>query len=61
MMQDVREIILAADGDGPGVNLMNDLAIRLGKARCKFVRYPKETKDFNEAFLKYGESHQGDR
>jgi twinkle protein len=49
MLADVREIILATDGDGPGVNLMNDLAIRLGKARCKFVRYPKETKDFNEA------------
>jgi twinkle protein len=55
LLADVREIILATDGDGPGVNLMNDLAIRLGKARCKFVRYPKETKDFNEAFLKYGQ------
>lgn len=51
----VREIILATDGDGPGVNLMNDLALRLGKARCKWVRYPKECKDLNDAFMRYGQ------
>lgn len=54
-LKDVREIILATDGDGPGTNLMHDLALRLGRARCKWVRYPKGCKDLNEAFQKYGE------
>lgn len=49
-----REIILCTDGDGPGINLMNDLAVRLGKDRCKFVRYPKECKDLNDALMRYG-------
>lgn len=53
-LRDVREIILATDGDGPGVNLMNDLALRLGRARCKWVRYPKGCKDLNDALLKFG-------
>jgi twinkle protein len=53
-LRDVREIILATDGDGPGVNLMNDLALRLGKARCKWVRYPKGCKDLNDALKTYG-------
>lgn len=49
----VKEIILATDSDAPGINLMNDLALRLGKARCKWVKYPKGCKDLNEVFLKY--------
>ncbi len=44
----VREIILAVDGDGPGVNLLNDLAIRLGRPRCKWVKYPKGCKDLGD-------------
>ena len=36
-LQPYREIIICADGDGPGANLLNDLALRLGKARCKWV------------------------
>jgi twinkle protein len=56
-LRDVREIILCTDSDGPGVNLMNDLALRLGKARCKWVRYPKGCKDLNDALKNYG--HRG--
>lgn len=56
-LSSVREIILCTDADGPGINLLNDLAIRLGKSRCKWVRYPKGCKDLNEAFQKYG--HKG--
>jgi twinkle protein len=52
-----REIILATDGDGPGANLRNDLAIRLGKGRCKWVGYPRECKDINDAFKRHG--HKG--
>jgi len=48
------EVILAVDGDSAGNNLLNDIAIRIGKSRCKWVKYPKGCKDLNEAFLKYG-------
>lgn len=51
-------IILATDGDGPGVNLMRDLAIRLGEPRCKFLLYPKDgerrLKDLNDVLENYG-------
>lgn len=51
----LREIILCTDDDAPGHNLMNDLALRIGKHRCKFVRYPKGCKDLNDTLMKYGE------
>jgi len=54
-LKGVQEIIIATDGDGPGVNLLNDLALRLMKARCKWVRYPKGCKDLNDAFNRFGE------
>jgi twinkle protein len=54
MLEGVSEIILATDGDGPGINLMNDLSLRLGKDRCKWVKYPKGCKDLNEAWARYG-------
>lgn len=54
-LRDCREIILCVDGDGPGQNLLNDLAIRLGKARCKWVKYPKGCKDLNDVLMRYGE------
>jgi twinkle protein len=53
-------VILATDGDGPGINLMNDLALRFGKPRCKFLTYPKtrdgkrRLKDLNEVLEHYG-------
>lgn len=55
LIRDCREIILATDGDQPGVNLMNDLALRLGKARCKWLRYPKGCKDLNDALVRFGQ------
>lgn len=51
----VKEIILAVDGDGPGSNLLSDLALRLGKSRCRWVRYPVGCKDLNDALIKFGE------
>lgn len=50
----VKQIILATDADEPGANLLNDLAIRLGKHRCKWIRYPKGCKDLNDALREYG-------
>ena len=48
------KIILATDNDPAGVNLMNDLALRLGKHRCMWIKYPVGCKDLNDAFQKYG-------
>lgn len=48
------EVILCTDNDGPGINLMNDLAARLGRYRCKWVRYPEGCKDLNDV-LRLGE------
>lgn len=48
-----REIVLASDQDEPGKALFNDLAVRIGKARVKHVRYPKGCKDLNETFLRF--------
>ena len=48
------EIIICADGDEQGANLLHDLSIRLKPARCKWVKYPKGCKDLNEAFIKFG-------
>jgi len=53
-MCDIREIVLCTDGDGPGINLMNDLAVRLGKHRCKWVTYPRDCKDLNDALRRFG-------
>lgn len=49
------EVIICADGDAAGANLLHDLGIRLGKHRCKWVQYPKGCKDLNDALVKYGE------
>lgn len=55
LIDDVKEIIICADGDMPGGNLLHDLSIRLGISRCKWVKYPKECKDMNDVLMKYGE------
>lgn len=54
LLADTREIILATDNDGPGIALMNDLAVRLGKARCKWLQYPRDCKDLGDALRHYG-------
>ena len=59
----VSEIILAVDGDDAGAKLLQELASQLGRARCKFVQYPKtrrlelereRCKDLNEVLVEYG-------
>ena len=51
----INEIIICSDGDAAGRNLLQDLALRLGRARCKWVKYPKGCKDLNDALNEYGE------
>lgn len=45
--------ILALDNDGPGNNLRDELARRLGFENCKTVVF-KDCKDANDALVKYG-------
>lgn len=49
------EIILAVDGDVPGIALRRDLELRLGRHRCKWLRYPQGCKDLADALAKWGE------
>lgn len=49
------EIVIAADDDQPGYNLLHDLSLRLGKSSCKYLIYPQGCKDLNETLIKYGE------
>lgn len=60
-MESVPEIILAVDSDGPGSVLLQELSVRLGRFRCKYLTYPKHPtdhtrrcKDLNEVLLHYG-------
>ena len=39
LIEDCKEIILCTDADTDGQVLRDDLAVRLGKTRCKFVTY----------------------
>jgi hypothetical protein len=50
----VDQIILAVDGDNNGINLREDLSLRLGASRCKYLIYPKACKDLNDALVAYG-------
>ena len=56
LLTEVREIILAVDSDEPGVALMNDLAKRLGRGRCRYVTYPPGCKDLGETLLLHGQA-----
>jgi len=49
-----REIVLAADGDGPGANLLQALGVRLGRYRCKYLSYPTGSKDLNDVLIAMG-------
>lgn len=53
-LRDVRNIIIASDDDDPGKNLLHDLSIKLGAARCKWIKYPKLCKDLGDALHRYG-------
>jgi twinkle protein len=56
LLRNEREIIIAADGDQNGANLLAHLAARLGKARCKYLRYPAKSKDLNDVLMRGGPS-----
>lgn len=47
-------IVLAHDDDDPGRALGEELARRLGRAKCWRLRYPEGTKDLNDVLLLHG-------
>lgn len=60
LISDCKEIIIAVDNDGAGSALLQDLSIRIGKERCKWVKYPKNKtdgycKDLNETLACWGD------
>lgn len=42
------KVILCTDGDEPGLILRDELALRIGEARCWYVEYPAACKDAND-------------
>ena len=66
LLAKVKRIVIATDGDEPGVRLAAELVRRLGRVRCYFVTYPKDAavdggegrkrpcKDLNEVLLAFG-------
>lgn len=59
-LRGTREVILAVDGDKPGMNLMHDISIRIGRGRCKYVTYPDGCKDLNDVYRDYGSAGVSD-
>lgn len=55
LLRDAKEIVLAVDADAPGAHLLHDLALRLGRHRCKWLAYPPGTKDLNDVLRLHGE------
>tara|TARA_Y100000310_G_scaffold336520_1_gene421307 strand:+ start:253 stop:1848 length:1596 start_codon:yes stop_codon:yes gene_type:complete len=47
-------IIIATDSDDPGKNLGEEIARRVGKARCWKVQYPAGCKDANDVLMQHG-------
>ena len=54
LLNKFEKIILFADADDAGLNLRNELAIRLGKTRCYFVQPPEGCKDANDVLMRHG-------
>jgi twinkle protein len=52
-------VILATDDDGPGRILRDELAIRLKRTRCWYVKYPPGCKDANDVLQAFGPSELG--
>lgn len=51
---EVEEWILAVDSDEPGMRLRDELARRLGRDKCRLVKWPSECKDANDVLVHFG-------
>ena len=55
LLSAVEKIIICADDDGPGEALAEEIARRVGRAKCWTVEYPEDCKDINDVLMKHGE------
>ena len=53
-IKDARKIVICADGDEQGAALAEELARRVGRAKCWTVEYPDGCKDLNDVLMKHG-------
>lgn len=56
LLDRVKQIVIAADGDEAGRILAADLARWFGPERCRFLTYPEGCKDLNDVLLKHGQT-----
>lgn len=54
LIKDIPFVIIATDGDAPGTKIAEELARRIGRARCQRVKYPEGSKDLNDVLAKHG-------
>lgn len=54
IIERVPKIYISVDADQPGDYLAEELARRIGKAKCLRVRYPDDCNDANDVLMKYG-------
>lgn len=52
-----KRFILAVDNDGPGYNLRESLALRLGRGNCDVVTWPEGIKDANDYLIRFGKEN----
>jgi twinkle protein len=53
-LQNVQKFYIATDADEPGQSAAEEIARRVGKPKCLFVKFPDECKDSNEVLTKHG-------
>lgn len=51
----LEKIILAVDNDEAGEALAEEIARRVGRAKCWRIQFPEDCKDFNDVLRDYGE------
>lgn len=54
LIESVKRVIFFPDQDEPGESLVEELARRIGRARCWVATVPEGCKDANDALLKHG-------
>ena len=53
-LEKVETVYIAGDQDAAGYNLALTLADRIGREKCRLIRFPVGIKDSNECFQRYG-------
>lgn len=55
LLERAKKIVIAVDGDEPGDALAEELARRIGRAKCYRTKYPEGTKDPTDVIVKAGQ------